>query len=139
MTTKKPPSDKPDAQPASTAGADAEKAPTGKPLVDGFPIIGVGASAGGLAAFEAFFSGMPKDTELGMAVVLVQHLAPDHKSILPELIRRYTHMPVFEVEDGMQVHINTVYILPPQPRHGLHGWYAATAQPHRATGTAIAD
>jgi len=48
----------------------------------GFPIVGIGASAGGLAAFEAFFSGMPAETDPGMAFVLVQHLAPDHKSIL---------------------------------------------------------
>jgi two-component system CheB/CheR fusion protein len=46
-----------------------------------FPIVGIGASAGGLAAFEAFFSGMPVDRDPGMAFVLVQHLAPDHKSI----------------------------------------------------------
>jgi len=52
-----------------------------------FPIVGIGASAGGLAAFEAFFSGMPADTDPGMAFVLVQHLAPDHKSILGELTR----------------------------------------------------
>jgi two-component system CheB/CheR fusion protein len=63
-----------------------------------FPIVGIGASAGGLAAFEAFFSGMPADTDPGMAFVLVQHLAPDHKSILADLIRRYTRMQVFEVE-----------------------------------------
>jgi len=44
--------------------------------------VGIGASAGGLAAFEAFFSGMPVDTDPGMAFVLVRHLAPDHKSIL---------------------------------------------------------
>ena len=44
-----------------------------------FPIVGIGASAGGLAAFEAFFVGMPGDTNPGMAFVLVQHLAPDHK------------------------------------------------------------
>ena len=56
----------------------------------GFPIVGIGASAGGLAAFEAFFSGMPADVDPGMAFVLVQHLAPDHKSILTDLIRRYT-------------------------------------------------
>ena len=68
-----------------------------------FPIVGIGASAGGLAAFEAFFSGMPADTDPGMAFVLVQHLAPDHKSILSDLIRRYTRMQVFEVEDGMVV------------------------------------
>jgi two-component system CheB/CheR fusion protein len=79
----------------------------------GFPIVGIGASAGGLAAFEAFFSGMPADTDPNMAFVLVQHLAPDHKSILTDLIRRYTRMQVFEVEDGMKVLPNCAYIIPP--------------------------
>lgn len=79
----------------------------------GFPIVGIGASAGGLAAFEAFFSGMPADVDPGMAFVLVQHLAPDHKSILTDLIRRYTRMQVFEVEDGMVVIPNCAYIIPP--------------------------
>ena len=79
----------------------------------GFPIVGIGASAGGLAAFEAFFSGMPATKEPGMAFVLVQHLAPDHKSILTDLIRKYTRMQVFEVEDGMPVRVNCVYIIPP--------------------------
>jgi len=79
----------------------------------GFPIVGIGASAGGLAAFEAFFSGMPADADPGMAFVLVQHLAPDHKSILTELIQRYTRMQVFEVEDGMAVQPNCAYIIPP--------------------------
>ena len=51
------------------------------PILD-FPIGGIGASAGGLAAFEAFFSSMPKDVDTGMAFVLVQHLTPDHESIL---------------------------------------------------------
>jgi two-component system, chemotaxis family, CheB/CheR fusion protein len=78
-----------------------------------FPIVGIGASAGGLAAFEAFFSGMPADKEPGMAFVLVQHLAPDHKSILTDLIRRYTRMQVFEVEDGVEVQPNCAYIIPP--------------------------
>jgi two-component system CheB/CheR fusion protein len=78
-----------------------------------FPIVGIGASAGGLAAFEAFFSGMHGDVNPGMAFVLVQHLAPDHKSILAELIRRYTRMEVFDVEDGMTVKVNCVYIIPP--------------------------
>ena len=76
-----------------------------------FPIVGIGASAGGLAAFEAFFSGLPPDTD--MAFVLVQHLAPDHKSMLTELIRRCTRMQVFEVEDGMTVQPNCAYIIPP--------------------------
>ena len=85
---------------------------TGKIPVS-FPIVGIGASAGGLAAFEAFFSGMPADVDPGMAFVLVQHLAPDHKSILTDLIRRYTRMQVFEVEDGMIVQPNCTYIIPP--------------------------
>jgi two-component system CheB/CheR fusion protein len=79
----------------------------------GFPIVGIGASAGGLAAIEAFFFGMPANTEPGMAFVLVQHLAPDHKSILSDLIRRYTRMQVFEVTDGMAVRPNCAYIIPP--------------------------
>jgi len=80
---------------------------------EGFPIVGIGASAGGLAAFEAFFSGMPNDVDPGMAFVLVQHLAPDHHSILTGLLQRYTRMKVFEVEDGMEVQINCAYIIPP--------------------------
>ena len=78
-----------------------------------FPIVGIGASAGGLAAFEAFFSGMPADKDPDMAFVLVQHLAPDHKSILTELIRRYTRMQVSEAEDGVVVQPNCAYIIPP--------------------------
>jgi two-component system, chemotaxis family, CheB/CheR fusion protein len=78
-----------------------------------FPIVGIGASAGGLAAFEAFFSALPKDNESRMAFVLVQHLAPDHKSILSDLIRRFTPMEVFEVDDGMTVKPNCAYIIRP--------------------------
>ncbi|MGB4361968.1 MAG: chemotaxis protein CheB [Rhodoferax sp.] len=85
-------------------------APVGAPR---FPVIGIGASAGGLAAIEAFFSGMPNDIDPGMAFVLVQHLDPDHKSLLTELIQRRTRMPVFEVVDGMVVQANCVYIIPP--------------------------
>jgi chemotaxis response regulator CheB len=62
----------------------ANKAETAPPVSSphSFPIVGIGASAGGLAAFEAFFSAMPADNVSSMAFVLVQHLAPDHKSIL---------------------------------------------------------
>ncbi len=79
-----------------------------------FPIVGIGASAGGLAAFEGFFSGMPVDADPGMAFVLVQHLAPDYKSMLADLVRCFTRMPVFQIEDGMQVQVNRVYIIPPR-------------------------
>jgi two-component system, chemotaxis family, CheB/CheR fusion protein len=78
-----------------------------------FPVVGIGASAGGLAAFEAFFSGMPTDGDSGMAFVLVQHLAPDHDSILVDLVRRFTSMEVREVEDGVRVTPNCAYIIPP--------------------------
>ena len=98
-------------KPAPAAKPAAPAAQAHKP--ENFPIVGIGASAGGLAAFEAFFSGMPADCEPGMAFVLVQHLAPDHKSILTDLVRRYTRMQVFEVEDGMPVHPNCAYIIPP--------------------------
>lgn len=80
---------------------------------DPFPIVGIGASAGGLKALEAFFSGVPADTNSHMAFVIVQHLAPDHKSILTELIQRFTKMQVFEVTDGMLVQPNCAYIIPP--------------------------
>ena len=83
------------------------------PALTGFPVVGIGASAGGLAAFEAFFAGMPADKDPGMAFVLVQHLAPDHKSILTELVKRYTRMEVFEVEVGVRVRPNCAYIIPP--------------------------
>ncbi len=97
-------------QPA--AAVDPDVCPAASPE-KGFPIVGIGASAGGLAAFEAFFSGMPANIDPGMAFVLVQHLAPDHKSILSDLVRRYTRMQVLEVEDGMAVKPNCAYIIPP--------------------------
>lgn len=83
-----------------------------KPKED-FPIVGIGASAGGLAAFENFFSAIPDNSRSGMAFVLVQHLDPDHKSILTDLIGRYTQMPVYEVKDGMVVQPDCVYVIPP--------------------------
>jgi len=108
----------------SSSGLVSEQAPGGLPdeVPFRFPIVGIGASAGGLAAFEAFFAGMPPGIEPGMAFVLVQHLAPDHKSILTELIRRYTSMQVYEVEDGMVVKPNCAYIIPPNRDMAfLHG------------------
>jgi two-component system, chemotaxis family, CheB/CheR fusion protein len=92
----------------STPGPDPPRPPT-----RGFPIVGIGTSAGGLSALEAFFSGMPADRDPGMAFVLVQHLAPDHESLLPELVRRQTRMQVFQAEEGMEVERNCVYVIPP--------------------------
>lgn len=107
----KPSAPVPSASPVVVPGSAA--APPETPSSERFPIVGIGASAGGLGAFEAFFSGMPADRDPGMAFVLVQHLAPDHKSILTDLIQRYTRMRVSEVEDGVAVRPNCAYIIPP--------------------------
>lgn len=81
------------------------------PKADIFPIVGVGASAGGLEAFEAFFHHVPADC--GMAFVLVPHLDPDHVSILTEILQRATAMPVVEAADQMPVRPGQVHIIPP--------------------------
>ncbi len=78
-----------------------------------FFIVGIGASAGGLVAFEAFFSALPTNSYLGMAFVVVQHLDPNHKSILTDLIGRYTQLPVYEVTDGLIVQPDRIYVIPP--------------------------
>jgi two-component system CheB/CheR fusion protein len=78
-----------------------------------YPVVGIGASAGGLAAVEAFFTHMPADAGVEMAFVLVQHLAPQHKSILTELVQRFTQMTVTEISDGVAIQPNNVYIIPP--------------------------
>jgi len=77
----------------------------------GFPIVGLGASAGGLEAFEQFFRHIPPDS--GMAFVLVSHLDPSHASILTEILQRTTSMPVAEAQDQMHVMPNRVYVIPP--------------------------
>jgi len=126
MTTRRPkkspaPGVAPDTSPTPSSSSQTPTATTKvpnthtptDPVAPRFPIVGIGASAGGLAAIEAFFSGLPADVDPGMAFVLVQHLDPDHDSLLAELIGRRTHMPVLEVEDGMVVRVNCVYIIPP--------------------------
>jgi two-component system, chemotaxis family, CheB/CheR fusion protein len=82
-----------------------------KPEDRRFPIVGLGASAGGLEAFEEFFSKMSSDS--GMAFILVSHLDPSHSSLLPDLLKRFTTMPVLQVEDGVSVEPNHLYIIPP--------------------------
>lgn len=91
-----------------------------KPLVKAdapFPIVGVAASAGGLEAFTDLISNLPADT--GMAFVLVQHLSPDHESLLSEIIGRLTEMPVHQVQDQMAVEPNLIYVIPPKAQMTL--------------------
>ena len=85
-----------------------------------FRIVGMGGSAGGLEAFEQFFSHLPPDT--GLAFVLVPHLEPTHKGMMPELLQRRTKMKIVEAEDGMEVQTNRVYVIPPNADLSiLHG------------------
>ncbi|MEP6472495.1 MAG: chemotaxis protein CheB, partial [Gemmatimonadota bacterium] len=103
-----------------------------------FPIIGIGASAGGLAAFEEFFRAMPARPEIDMAFVLVQHLAPDHTSILTELVSRFTTMPVLEITDGMTVQRNTIYVIPPNRDLALINGTLQLLEPVAARGQRLA-
>jgi two-component system, chemotaxis family, CheB/CheR fusion protein len=75
-----------------------------------FPIVGIGASAGGLEAFTELLSALPFDT--GMAFVLIQHLDPGHKSQLTEILSHTTTMSVHEAADGMPVERNQIYVIP---------------------------
>ncbi|MBY0268422.1 MAG: PAS domain-containing protein [Burkholderiales bacterium] len=101
------------AQPPGQTIEDIAADETAAPDEAGFPIVGIGASAGGLAAFETFFSAIPNTSGSGIAYIIVQHLAPNHKSMLTELIGRYTRMQVLEVEHGMVVKPDCIYIIPP--------------------------
>jgi len=76
-----------------------------------FPVIGIGASAGGLEAVSALISALPADT--GMAFVFIQHLPPEHKSMIAEILSKRTAMPVQQVEDGMAIQPDHVYVIRP--------------------------
>jgi two-component system CheB/CheR fusion protein len=85
-----------------------------------FPIAGIGASAGGLEALEQFLKHVPEKS--GMAFVIVQHLDPTHKGVMPELLQRATSMEVFQVRDRMRVRPECVYVIPPNKDMSiLHG------------------
>src|SRR5512146_2527172 len=85
-----------------------------------FPIVGIGASAGGLEALEQFLRQVPEGS--GMAFVIVQHLDPTHKGVMPELLQRTTGMEVFHVRDLMRVKPDCVYVIPPNKDMSiLHG------------------
>ena len=92
----------------------------GQAIATNFPIVGIGCSAGGLEALEKFLTHVPAGC--GMAFVIVQHLAPEHTSALPDLLRRFTPMPVAEATDGMVIAPDSVYVIPPNKDLSLlHG------------------
>jgi two-component system CheB/CheR fusion protein len=108
---------KTDRQTSSPLKSKSKQKPTNKlprreiPPAKHFPIIGMGASAGGLDAFEKFFKIMPPNS--GAAFVLISHLSPDQKSLMPEILRKHTRMPISQIEDGMVVKPNCIYVIPP--------------------------
>ena len=96
--------------------------PENRPL-----IVGIGASAGGLAAFKSFLANTPDD--IGMAFVLVQHLAPTHKSLLVELLGANSSLPVVTAVEGVAVEVNHVYVIPPDATLTIAGGVLRVATP----------
>lgn len=82
-------------------------------------VVGIGASAGGLESLERFFKNMPADS--GLAFVVIQHLSPDFKSLMDELLARHTKMRIHRVEDGMEVQANSIYLIPPKKEMIISG------------------
>ncbi|HEY1242545.1 MAG TPA: CheR family methyltransferase [Bryobacteraceae bacterium] len=99
-----------DRKPAKGSEAQEEQ-PKQAPLHPLCPVVGFGASAGGLEAFQEILQALPEDT--GVAFVFIQHLDPKHISILSELLGKSTRMPVLQVKDQMQLEPNKVYVIPP--------------------------
>ncbi|XZQ30193.1 chemotaxis protein CheB [Rhodobacter capsulatus] len=92
-------------------------------------VVAIGASAGGLDALERLFDGLPADT--GAAYVVIQHLSPDHKSIMASLLARHTKMPVVTVEDEMELAADTVFLIPPATIMTLEGRHLRLAPKDR--------
>ena len=89
-----------------------KKQPSHRNLSQPNCVVGIGASAGGLEALQQLLTYLPSNT--GMAFVIIQHLAPDHKSLLSEILGKYTVMPVIEAKNGMRVEKNHIYMIPPK-------------------------
>jgi two-component system, chemotaxis family, CheB/CheR fusion protein len=101
----------PESRPGSPARDSGGKRQAWDPTGSLFPIVGIGASAGGFEAISRLLRNLPTDT--GLAFVLIQHLDPTHKSILAELLAKVTQMPVQQVKHGMPLKPNQVFVVPP--------------------------
>ncbi len=97
-----------------------------------FPIVGIGASAGGLEALEQFLGNVPEKS--GMAFVIIQHLDPTQKGMLPELLQRISKMVVFQVKDRMVVKPNCVYVIPPNKSMSIFKGVLHLFEPMEARG-----
>jgi two-component system, chemotaxis family, CheB/CheR fusion protein len=97
-----------------------------------FPIAGIGASAGGLEALEQFLVNIPENS--GMAYVVVQHLDPTQKGMLPELLQRVTKMEVHQARNRMAVKQNCVYVIPPNKSMSISKGKLHLSEPHESRG-----
>jgi hypothetical protein len=97
-----------------------------------FPVVGIGASAGGLEAFTALLKALPADT--GMAFVLIQHMDPKHESFLSSLLARSSKMPVTEVTNGMRMEPNHVFVTPPNADMTIRGGVLRLTRRREAAG-----
>ncbi len=97
-----------------------------------FPIVGIGASAGGLEALEQFFHNVPKNSS--MAFVVIQHLDPNRKGMMPELLQRTTEIKVVQVTDHMLVQANHMYVIPPNKRMSILNGYLHLFKPVESHG-----
>ncbi|QJC54506.1 PAS domain S-box protein [Paenibacillus albicereus] len=95
---------------------------------DSVRVVGIGASAGGLEGLKSFFQHV--SPESGLAFVVIQHLSPDHKSLMNEILSLYTPMTIHVVRDGMEVEPNTIYLIPPRKTMKLRRGHLWLAEPH---------
>lgn len=145
MPVKKAPQEKPASDKAARAkrpATGAKAAPSAKspePVrQQARTVVGMVASAGGLAAFKAFFEAMPTDS--GMVFVLIPHLDPKHESLMASLLGKHTRMPVVEAQHGQRLEANHVYVIPPNYNLSLHeGAIQLSAPPGRGAGETAID
>ncbi len=102
------------------------------PGTSSIAVVGLGGSAGALGAFERFFAALPAQS--GAAFVLIQHLAPAHASLLPELVAQHTRMKVVQAQDGAPVEPNCVYVIPPNQYLGIREGVLFLAEPVKQDG-----
>jgi len=115
---------------APAAPATAHERAAAKPHM--VPVVGIGASAGGLDPLSEFLAAVPPDS--GMAYVIVQHMDPEHKAMLAELLQRVTAMPVTEAADGMRLEADCVYVIPSNKDLAVERGRLSVQAPHELRG-----
>jgi two-component system CheB/CheR fusion protein len=125
------------AQPRPNGRAVAERAPALQtpPMQTGFPVVALGASAGGLDAFRKLFDALPADS--GMAFILITHLDPTHASMMVELLASHTKMKVVQVADGMPLEREHVYVIPPATYLSIHAGALHLSEPTERHGARL--